>query len=156
MDTPPRISPEASPFASQPLPLPFFLRVLICFLAFDAGQRLFVLIRWVIERTNPEELTASEFDPQNAIGVTSLVLWILVDLLLVLLLGLRTWWGRLWTQTIFTVHFLHVGYTLVVAKPELWLYLDRPGRARLVLTLMVDLAFVGYLLSDRARRILRR
>jgi hypothetical protein len=157
MDTPLEISAADSPYTSQEEdPLPLVLKILVCFLTFDAIERMVGLGQWVIERASVEGLTISEFDPSGPVGVASLGLWILVDLLLVVLILLRTWWGRMWTQTIFTIHLLHIGTTIVISKPELWLYLDAVGRLRLTLTLVVDLFFVVYLTSEAAKRVLRR
>ena len=157
MDTPAEVGPATKAFSSRPESLPFPLKVLICFLAFDAFERTGGLLMWALQRAQGPELTTSEFDPNGPIGLTSLGLWIMVDLLLIVLLLLRTWWGRVWTFMIFGIHLSYLAWVLVVSKPQLWLYLDGTGRARLATTLAIDLLALVYLAtSDSARRILRR
>ena len=56
---------------------------------------------------------------------------------LAVLLILRTWWGRIWTQAIFLIHLLFVGHMLVVRHPELWIYSDPSFRIRLLITLVM-------------------
>lgn len=157
MDTPAEVGPATKAFASRPESLPFALKVLVCFLAFDALERTGGLVLWALQRAQGPELTTSEFDPNGPIGLTSLGLWIMVDLLLIVLVLLRTWWGRVWTSMIFGIHLGYLVWVLVVSKPQLWLYLDDVGRGRMAATLAIDLLALVYLVtSDSARRTLRR
>ena len=81
-------------------------------------------------------------------------LWVAVDVLLVMLLLMRTKAGRLFTAAIFVLHAFYVAHVLVVSDPTLWLYMSDWGRARLALSLFLDALAVTYLMSSQASEAL--
>lgn len=120
---------------------PFGVKLLVCFLLLDAARRGVELV-WV-----RPEIPASY-------SIAVFILWAVIDLLLGLLLVLRTRAGRYWTQAILAVHVLYLGYTLAVEKPHLWLALAPLVRGRVVATVLLDGLFVGYLTSRQAKAFL--
>jgi hypothetical protein len=122
----------------------------MCFLLGDMGERIYELIRWAITDTGTAFTSANPYGPT----LPNLLIWVVVNPLLVLLLWLRTTWGRLWSQVVFGIHFLFMAYSVAVSHPELWIYLGSAGRLRLVATLVLDLAVIAYLFSRQAREAL--
>ncbi|HZU99513.1 MAG TPA: hypothetical protein VFF73_22580 [Planctomycetota bacterium] len=115
---------------------------MICFLLVDALRRVIELVRGDLDI--PERPTIIIF-----------ILWIGINLLLALLLGLRTRAGRYWTQAILTIHVFYLGHELCLHSPDLWLALGLMGRVRIVATVFLDGAFVAYLFSRDARAYLQ-
>lgn len=120
---------------------PFGVQLLVCFLLVDAARRGFELA-W--------------YRPEIPAGysIAVFILWAVIDLLLGLLVGLRTRAGRYWTQAILAVHVLYMGYTLAVDRPYLWLALGPLVRGRIVATILANGIFVGYLTSRQAKAYL--
>jgi len=115
---------------------------LICFLLIDAVHRVGDLVGGGVE--TPGSPTVIIF-----------ILWIAIDLLLALLLGLRTRAGRYWTQAILAIHVFYLGHELSVRAPYLWMSMGVLARARILATVFLDGAFVAYLTSERARTYLQ-
>ena len=133
--------------------LPFGVKVVAAFLAIDGLERGVELVVWALQDRS-SVLTSSPyagFFPLMANG-----LWVFLHLLLAALVLLGTWWGRMWTQAILTIHLVFVVNELVSANPELWLYMGSGGRLRLLATLLIDMTIVLYLATPTARRALRR
>lgn len=145
------IAPEASHLDAEALPpLPFGVRLVVAFLALDAVERVVELGRWIHAfRTSigiPRSSTAPNFPV--------LGLWVSVDVLLVLLLLMRTKAGRLFSAAIFVLHGVYVAHVLIVSDPMLWLYMSDWGRARLALSLFIDAGALVYLLGREASEAL--
>jgi hypothetical protein len=121
---------------------PLGVKLLVCFLLLDSVRRIVDIV---------VHGTADALGPPP---VAVFVLWALIDLLLGLLLLLRTRAGRYWTQAILTIHVAYLGWFLAIDRPYLWLVLTPGARARVVATLFVDGLFVAYLTSATARAYL--
>jgi hypothetical protein len=111
---------------------------LICFLLVDGIRRVVELLQRDVE--NPGGPTIWIF-----------ILWIAINLLLALLLGLRTRAGRLWTQVILVIHVFYLGHELSYRAPYLWLSMGVISRGRIVATIFLDGVFTAYLSSPQAR-----
>ena len=120
---------------------PFGVKLLVCFLLADAVQRAVELVHGGIDFSG---------GPHSAV----FVLWALIDLLLGLLVILRTRAGRYWTQAILAVHVFYLAYTLALDKPHLWLVMSAFARVKVAATFFADGIFVGYLSSQQARAYL--
>lgn len=127
-------------------PLPPGARLIVCFLGLDALERAVELGLWL------RGLHAGLSAPRSSTppNLPVLGLWIAVDLLLILLLTMRTRAGRLFTTVIFLLHAFYLAHVLVHTDPTLWLYMSGWGRARLAITLAIDAAAVMYLLGPQA------
>ena len=149
---------QAASFAANPVPLPgraplpLPLVFLVCFLGVDALERVVRLSIWALNRPDIPTLAPSPYHP----NLPAEILWIFVHLLLAALILFRTFWGRAWTQTIFGIHLLYLAQRLVMSNPEIWVYLEWQGRARLFASVLFDAAVVCYLFSFQAREHLRR
>lgn len=132
--------------------VPFPIQLMILFLAFDACERLGEMIWVAWEATHALEPPSTPY--RAPVPVT--MLWIVVDVLLPVLLLLRTHAGRWLTQMIFAIHLLYMAHVFVIKHPYLWLYMGSWGRAKLVSTLVIDGCFVAYLFSQRAKTYLNR
>jgi hypothetical protein len=121
---------------------PLGVKFLICFLLVDAVRRSI-------------ELVAGS--PENTGGPTVVIfiLWIAINLLLALLLGLRTRAGRFWTQAILLIHVFYLGHELSVRAPYLWMALGVLGRGRILATVFLDGIFIAYLSGREARHYLQ-
>lgn len=117
---------------------PIGVKFLICFLLVDAVRRIIDLI------------TGGNDAPGSPLMLI-FILWVCINLLLALLLALRTRAGRYWTQAILAIHVFYLGHELSVRAPYLWLSMGVLGRARILATVFLDGAFVAYLTSARAR-----
>ena len=126
---------------SQEPRVPFGVKFLICFLLADAVRRGF-------------ELGFGPPDPQAPSPVI-FILWVAIDLLLALLVTLRTRAGRYWTQAILAIHVFYLGHELVVRSPQLWLSLGALARGQVVATLFLDGIFLAYLSGEEARGYLQ-
>ena len=154
METPGAYGPSSVPLPRRSPPLPFLLKLVVCFLGADALERCAELIRWGLRHAQASDLTGSEFDMGGPLGLLAIGISALLELILILLILLRTWWGRIWTQTVFAIHLFYAGSLILVQKPEIWLYLGDEGRLRLGATLVVDSLALAYLSSHEARRAL--
>ncbi|MEZ0230760.1 MAG: hypothetical protein ACAI25_19220 [Planctomycetota bacterium] len=117
---------------------PIGVKFLICFLLVDAVRRVMDL------------LTGGTDGPGSPI-VLIFILWIAINLLLALLLGLRTRAGRYWTQAILAIHVFYIGHELSVRAPHLWLSMGVVARARILATVFLDGIFVAYLSGQQAK-----
>lgn len=132
--------------------IPFALQLIVLFLAFDACERIGEMIWVAWQATHAVEPPSTPY--RAPVPVT--MLWIVVDVLLPVLLLLRTFAGRWLTQVIFAIHMLYMAHVFVIKYPYLWLYMGGLGRAKLVSTLLIDGCAVAYLFSERARTYLNR
>ncbi len=128
--------PESTPSADSEAPLG--VKFLICFLLVDAVRRVHDLASGGVEA------------PGSPITLI-FILWIAINLLLALLLGLRTRAGRYWTQAILAIHVFYLGHELSVRAPYLWLSMGVLSRARILATVFIDGAFVAYLSGSQAK-----
>jgi hypothetical protein len=128
--------------ASAESEAPLGVKFLICFLLIDAVQRL-------------ADLFPGGPETPGSPTIVIFILWIAINLLLALLLGLRTRAGRYWTQAILAIHVFYIGHELSVRAPYLWMSMGVLARARILGTVFVDGAFVAYLTSERARTYLQ-
>ena len=126
--------------------LPLAVRVVIAFLCIDAIERAVELGIWIRAAQGAVVYPHTSTPPNFPV----LGLWIAVDILLVLLLLMRTKAGRLFTAAIFVLHAFYVAHVLVVSDPTLWLYMSDWGRGRLAITLFLDAVAVSYLLNSQA------
>ena len=156
METPGLYGPSSVPLPARTPPLPFLAKLVVCFLGADAIERCVELIRWALSHAPASDLTGSEFDMGGPLGLLAIGISALLELILILLILLRTWWGRIWTQTVFAIHLFYTASLVLVHKPEIWVYLGEPGRLRLGATLVLDSLALAYLFSAEARRALDR
>lgn len=126
--------------------LPLAVRVVVAFLCIDALERAVELGAWIRAAQGSVTYPHTSTPPNFPV----LGLWIAVDVLLVLLLLMRTKAGRLFTAAIFVLHAFYVAHVLVVSDPTLWLYMSDWGRGRLAITLFLDAVAVSYLLNAQA------
>jgi hypothetical protein len=131
-------------------PLPFGARLVVCFLAVDALQRAVEVGTYLRQASGALHPPATATAPNLPV----LGLWVAVDVLLVLLLLMRTTAGRLFSAAVFVLHAFYLAHILTVSDPTLWLYMSDWGRVRLALTLFLDAAAVVYLLGHEATRAL--
>jgi hypothetical protein len=118
--------------------VPLGVKFLICFLLADAARRVI-------------ELLSGGADTPGSPITLIFILWIAINLLLALLLGLRTRAGRYWTQAILVIHVFYLGHELSVRAPYLWLSMGVVSRARIFATVFLDGLFVAYLSTAQAR-----
>ncbi|MBL4850383.1 MAG: hypothetical protein JKY65_33110 [Planctomycetes bacterium] len=144
------------PLAPRNEPLPFLVKLIVCFLAADALERCGVLAQWGLEAAKASELTGSDFDVGGPLGLLAIGISVMLEVILILLVLLRTWWGRLWTQALFLIHLVYAAHLVLIAKPELWVFLDTPGRLRIGGTLVLDALILAYLWSPEVRDTLDR
>ena len=156
METPLPYGPKSVPLAPRNPPLPFLVKVIVCFLGADALERCVSLVQWGLEAAKASELTGSEYDVGGPLGLLAIGISVMLEVILILLVLLRTWWGRLWTQALFLIHLVYAAHLVLIAKPELWVFLGAPGRLRLGGTLVLDALVLAYLWSPEARRSLNR
>jgi hypothetical protein len=128
--------------ASETTDAPLGVKFLICFLLADATRR-------------GVELGQATAEANGGPNTMIFILWIAINLLLALLLGLRTRAGRLWTQAILVIHVFYLGHELVVRAPYLWVAMGLVPRARIVATIFMDGLFVAYLNGERAKAYLQ-
>jgi hypothetical protein len=121
---------------------PLGVKFLICFLLVDAVRRVHDLA------------TGGTNAPGSPITFI-FILWIAINLLLALLLGLRTRAGRYWTQAILVIHVFYLGHELTTRDPVLWLSMGFATRARILATVFLDGVFVAYLSSEKAKLYLQ-
>jgi hypothetical protein len=147
------IDPDASQAdidAAPRDPFPLGVKLVVAFLCLDALERAVELGAWIRAAASvigtPRTSTAPNFPV--------LGLWVAVDILLVMLLLMRTKAGRLFTAAIFVLHAFYVAHVLVVSNPALWLYMSDWGRARLAVSLFLDAVAVTYLFSSQASEAL--
>jgi hypothetical protein len=130
--------------------IPLGVRLVVAFLGLDALERAVELGSWLREASAtigaPRTSTAPNFPV--------LGLWVAVDVLLVMLLLMRTKAGRLFTAAIFLLHAFYVAHLLVINNPTLWLYMSDWGRGRVALSLLLDAIAVTYLLGQQASEAL--
>lgn len=131
-------------------PLPFGVRVVVGFLGLDALERVVELGLWIYAFRTSIGIPRSSTPPNFPV----LGLWIAVDVLLVLLLLMRTKAGRLFAAAIFVLHGLYVAHVLTVSDPMVWLYMSDWGRGRLALSLFIDTGLLVYLLGREASEAL--
>jgi hypothetical protein len=143
------VEPDAS-HHEELSPLPLGARLIVCFLGADSIERAIELGLWL------RGLSAGLTTPRSSTppNLPVLGLWIAVDLLLILLLTMRTRAGRLFTTVIFALHAFYLAHVLVLTDPTLWLYMSDWGRARLAITLALDATAILYLLSPQAAEAL--
>jgi hypothetical protein len=121
---------------------PFGVKLLICFLLADAVRR-------------GVELAITGAPAGDAPSPMIFILWILIDLLLALLMALRTRAGRYWTQAILAIHVFYLGHELSVRDPYLWLSMGVVTRCQTVATILLDGLAVAYLSSSEAKTYLQ-
>jgi hypothetical protein len=122
MDTALSYTPDPNAFQVQAR-APFVIQLLILFLAWDACERIGELIWVAWQASHSLEPPATPYPAP--IPVT--MLWIVVDMLLPVLLLLRTTAGRLLTQVIFGIHLIYLAHVFVLKHPYLWLYMGSLG-----------------------------
>lgn len=131
-------------------PLPFGVRLVVAFLGLDALERAVELGTWIYAFRTSIGIPRSSTPPNFPV----LGLWIAVNVLLVLLLLMRTRAGRLFAAAIFVLHGLYVAHVLTVSDPMVWLYMSDWGRGRLALSLFLDVGLFVYLMSREASEAL--
>lgn len=131
-------------------PLPFGVRLVVAFLGLDALERAVELGTWIHAFRTSIGIPPSSTPPNFPV----LGLWIAVDVLLVLLLLMRTKAGRLFAGAIFVLHGLYVAHVLTISDPMVWLYMSDWGRGRLALSLFIDAGLLVYLLGAEASEAL--
>jgi hypothetical protein len=117
--------------------VPLGVKFVICFLLTDAARRAAELLLVPLEGNSPP--------------IFVLILWIITNLLLAALLGLRTKAGRFWTQAMTLVHLFYLAHTLAVENPYLWLFMDLGSRLKVLTTIFIDGLIFAYLCGRSAR-----
>lgn len=105
--------------------MPFAVKLVVVFLLMDALERSIGAVG--------DWLHSPGWIPLIVAG-----LWIVTDGLLILLIGLQTFAGRLWTQVIFAIHMFYLGYSIIHDEPLLWFTMSAWGQTRLLLTMAID------------------
>lgn len=118
-------------------PMPFGVKLLLCFLFFDSVHR-----GW--------EVVASLASLQQLLLAIH-ILWIVTNLLLIVLIVMGAKPGRWWTQSILLVHIFYIIHTVAVQDPYLWLAMDVATRARTLVTVGIDAFFFAWLFSPKAK-----
>ncbi|MCA8923601.1 MAG: hypothetical protein KDD82_17420 [Planctomycetes bacterium] len=126
---------------------PLGVLVLLVFLTTDGLERA---IEVALNLTLSEEELAQKLRVFDTPALVS-CFWIGADWLLALLLGLRSWAGRLWTQSLFGIHLFYLYHMVALRAPEGWLYLDPASRTQIALTVVLDVGAIAYLSSTRAK-----
>ena len=148
---------ESDAFQAGPsLALPFAIKLILCFLLLDAAERVYELIV-ILTSSSTESLGGpTPYAPSLATLFPHMV-WIAINPVLAVLLYLRTSFGRIVTQVMFTLHLLAIiAPDVTITRPEIWLYVDDGARVRLLVTVIVDVAVIAYLFSAQARKALDR
>ncbi len=117
--------------------VPIGVKFVICFLLTDAARRIAELLIFAAPPVGPPLFV--------------LILWIVTDLMLAALLGLKTTAGRFWTQAILLVHIFYLGHTLAVTEPYLWLNMSLLSRCKVLTTIVIDAFIFAYLCGRSAR-----
>jgi hypothetical protein len=128
---------------------PLGVKFLICFLLADATHRVYDLV------TSSTGYPNGVGEAPGAPITLIFILWIGINLLLALLLLLKTRAGRYWTQAILVIHVFYLGHELGVRAPYLWLTMGLATRARILATVFLNGVFVAYLNGQRAKRYLQ-
>jgi hypothetical protein len=115
-------------------PLPFALQIIMSFLVLDSLDRIYDAVHLLVYETG-DSWRAAVFG-----------LWVATNVLLLLLLLLRTFAGRLWTLVVFGIHMFYIGYHLIATDKLLWLSLNEWGQTRIFVTLAID-AWIMHLIS---------
>lgn len=113
---------------------PFALLIIFCFLTIDSLERVYEAIDFLLHSEAPMW------------RVIVFGLWIATNVLLILLLYLKTFAGRLWTMVVFGIHLLYLGVHIVNEDKLLWLALGEWGQTRILLTMAID-AWILHLIS---------
>lgn len=113
---------------------PFALLIIFCFLTIDSCERAYEAIDFLLH---------SEAPMWRAIVFG---LWIATNVLLILLLYLKTFAGRLWTMVVFGIHLVYLCFHIVSEDKLLWLSLGEWGQSRVLLTMAID-AWILHLVS---------
>lgn len=121
--------------------LPFAVKFIVLFLGVDILERL----GWIVTVLLDDGSTL----PRTVLAFSAL--WVATDGLLILLLTLRTYAGRIWTILLFSIHIIYVVFQLIHERPFLWVSLDGLGQARLFVTVGID-ALILHLVSTQAAR----
>ncbi|MEZ6184247.1 MAG: hypothetical protein R3F62_04450 [Planctomycetota bacterium] len=129
---------------------PVGVLVLMTFLVVDGLKRLAEVLYGL---TLTEEDLTSKVQVFEVSAMVS-VFWVCADVLLALLLGLRSWAGRLWTQCLFGIHLFYLFHQIAIRSPEGWLYLNAWSRTQIAVSVVIDMAAIVYLSSPRPRRFL--
>ncbi|MDF1660678.1 MAG: hypothetical protein P1V97_02845 [Planctomycetota bacterium] len=127
----PKLESKAEAEESSP---PFALLIIFCFLTIDSLERAYEAIDFLLH---------SEAPMWRAIVFG---LWIATNVLLILLLYLKTFAGRLWTMVVFGIHLFYLGFHIVSENKLLWLSLGEWGQSRVLLTMAID-AWILHLVS---------
>jgi hypothetical protein len=101
------------------------------------------------------ELAQGEVETPGGPASMIFILWIVIDLLLAVLLGLKTRAGRYWTQAILAIHVFYLGHELAVKTPYVWMAMGVVPRGRIFATVFLDGFFVAYLNSWQAKSYLQ-
>jgi len=113
---------------------PFALQIVFCFLVLDSLERIYEAIQFLLHTEN------------QSWRVIVFGLWVATNVLLILLLYLKTFAGRLWTLVVFGIHLVYLGFHVVSEDKLLWLSLGEWGQGRILLTMAVD-AWIMHLIS---------
>jgi hypothetical protein len=117
-----------------PKKFPFALQIILCFLALDSIERIWEAIQFLV---------SSDGDSWRVIVYG---LWVATNVLLILLLTLKTFAGRLWTLVVFGIHIFYLGFHIVSQNKLLWLSLDEWSQGRILMTMLID-AWLMHLVS---------
>lgn len=115
-------------------PLPFALVIIFCFLTIDSLERAYEAVDFLMNSDAPSW------------RVVVFGLWIATNVLLILLLYLKTFAGRLWTMVVFGIHLVYLAYHIISEDKLLWLSLGEWGQTRVFLTMAID-AWMLHLIS---------
>jgi len=125
------------------------LRVIVCFFAADAFERL-VILAATFRAGYPLTETATLLD-----RYLPHALLLAFDVMLAVEIGRRTSAGRIW-GAIYLAATALLGIALWVVEPERWVGLTTGGRLLALTTQVVNLAIIAVLLGRRSSKILVR
>lgn len=128
--------------------LPFGVQLVVLFFALDGVEKV-VALGQAVMMLGPEVTKRAFVD-----DLFPLILALLFDLLLFVMLLLRTRAGRFWGM-IYLLALTGVGITLLIREPLRWLEMGAEGRIREVASYGVNTLLAAILYGRRAREALR-
>lgn len=138
---------------SSPSPTPLAAVTLCAFLAADSLERWGEVI-WAVWRERQAQVTLDQSITPWHPWLPTAVLWATVHGTLAALVWVRTPWSRALAAFMLLAHILYLGQILAIKQPDLWIYMSELGRARVLVTTLVDAVALGWLWSRPARSYL--
>lgn len=136
-----------------PSPTPLAAVSLCAFLGVDSLERWAEVI-WTVWRGQQAQAALEQSITPWHPWLPTAVLWASVHGTLAALVWVRTPWSRVLAAFVLVAHIVYLGQVLAINQPGLWIYMSELGRARVLLTTLVDAVALGWLFSRQARTYL--